>query len=266
MRIDKEPVPLPGTVHDPLYPSWDGEPNGESDYHSIALMALRQALDDFYKATKRTDVYVSSGMLLYYEKGVTNSRRDLDLFIVLGASNHSRISFRVWEEGRLPDAVIEIASETTHTEDIGEKFEAYQRLGIREYFLFDPEDRFYSPTLIGYSLENGRYERILPVEGNTLPSRIGVWLIAQGTELRVIDPATGEMVQTRLERIEQVEDERNRAEEALEQAQEARDRAQREQRRERGLRLAAEQRQRELEDELRRLRGLPPLEGDPPLA
>ena len=122
---------------------------------------------------------------------------------------------------------------------------------------------------MGFRLARGRYARIKPIEGASLPSRrLGVWLVAQGSELRVIDPATGEMVQTRLERIERVEDERDRAQEALEQAQrEQREERQRRLRSERATRQAeadaqqARDRVREVEAELRRLRGLPPGEG-----
>ena len=66
---------------------------------------------------------------------------------------------------------IEVASETTYAADTGTKLEAYQRLGIREYFLFDPQGEFYHPTLRGYRLTRGRYAPIRPVEGAALPSR-----------------------------------------------------------------------------------------------
>jgi Uma2 family endonuclease len=265
MRIDKGPVPLPGTVEDPLYPSWDGKPMGETDFHSAAILVLREALEDFYAAAGRTDVYVASNILLYYEQGVRNARRDPDVLVALGTSPHRRRSFRVWEEGRLPDVVFEIASENTHAEDTGDKFQVYQGLGIREYFLFDPEGAFYDTPLMGYHLVRGRYARLRPVEGAALPSRrLGAWLVAQGGELRLIDPATREMVPTRRERIEQADEERDLA-------QEERDLARSEQREERLARLRseraarrAEERVRELEDELRRLRGLPPAE--PPRA
>ena len=265
MRIDKEPLPLPGTTTDPLYPSWDGKPMGETDFHTAAILVLREALEDYYAAAGRTDVYVASNMLLYYAQNFSDARRDPDVLVALGTGTHRRQSFRVWEEGRLPDVVFEIASKSTHAEDTGDKFQVYQCLGIREYYLFDPQGEFYSPTLMGYRLVRGRYSRVRPVEGDALPSRqLGLWLVGQGSELRLIDPATREMIPTRRERIEQVEEERDLA-------QEERDSARREQREERLQRLRSERlarqaeiRIRELEDELRRLRGLPP--GESPQA
>jgi Uma2 family endonuclease len=250
MRIDKKP--LPGTTIDPLYPCSDGEPMGEGDIHTRAVIILREALEDFYAAAGRTDVYIASNMLLYYEKGVTNARREPDVLVAVGTNTHSRRSFRSFEEGRLPDVVFEIASASTHAEDTGDKFQVYQSLGIKEYFLFDPYGEFYDPPLMGYRLVRGRYARLRPVEGAALPSRrLGLWLVAQGEELRLIDPTTREMVPTRRERIEQLEDHYETA--VAEQREERLSRL----RSERAARRA-EDRVRELEDELRRLRGLPP--------
>ena len=48
--------PLPGTLPHPLYPDSDGRNLGETDFHNIALILLRQALEDRY--ARRKDVYV----------------------------------------------------------------------------------------------------------------------------------------------------------------------------------------------------------------
>jgi len=57
--------PLPGTVVDPLYPDEDSRPMGDTDYHSIAIVSLRQGLEDFFRDWD--DVYV--GMNLPYPRG-----------------------------------------------------------------------------------------------------------------------------------------------------------------------------------------------------
>ena len=266
MRIDKEPLRLPGTTIDPLYPSSDGEPMGEGDLHTQAVLVLREALEDFYAAAGRADVYIASNMLLYYERGVTAARREPDVLVALGARTHARRSFRSFEEGRLPNVVFEIASESTHAEDNGDKLQVYQSLGIKEYFLFDPHGEFYDPTLRGHRLTRGRYVPIRPVEGATLPSRqLGLWLVGQGSELRPIDPTTGLMVPTRRERIEQIEEaldlsQRARREERLSRlrAERAVRRADEEAQKSKEEAQKSKDRVRELEDELRRLRGLPP--------
>jgi Uma2 family endonuclease len=124
-------VPLPGTVYDPLYPESDGQPMGESDPHTNAVIWLRQALKDFF--ARHTNVYVASQLMLYYEQGNPAGHRDPDVMVVRGVGRHQRLSFRVWEEGTLPCVVFEIASANTWREDIGPKRELYARLGIAEY-------------------------------------------------------------------------------------------------------------------------------------
>lgn len=63
------------------------------------------------------------------------------------------------EKGRYwhgaPDLVIEILSPSTQANDRGIKFETYQRHGVREYWLVDPEAKFSEI----YRHENGRFER-----------------------------------------------------------------------------------------------------------
>ena len=59
---------------------------------------------------------------------------------MLGVSGHSRESYRIWAEGgRAPDFVLEVLSRTTHLKDEKDKREAYQEMGVREYFRYDPK-------------------------------------------------------------------------------------------------------------------------------
>ena len=59
--------PLPETDDDRLYPSSDGAPVGETDWHIWALILLREALEDWF--AQRLDVYVASDLFLYYVEG-----------------------------------------------------------------------------------------------------------------------------------------------------------------------------------------------------
>ena len=49
-----------------------------------------------------------------------------------------RVSYKLWEEPKAPDFVLEITSRSTRAEDQGRKREVYASLGVREYWLFDP--------------------------------------------------------------------------------------------------------------------------------
>jgi len=67
--------------------------------------------------------------------------------------NRPRQCWAVWEEnGRLPEAVLELLSPTTEEEDRTTKFASSERvLRIPEYFLYNPEPR----TLEGHRLSRG---------------------------------------------------------------------------------------------------------------
>ena len=67
------------------------------------------------------------------------------------------MSYRLWEEGKAPDFALEVASESTWREDLGRKRDLYAKLGIGEYWLFDPQGEFFDPPLRGLVLQNGEY-------------------------------------------------------------------------------------------------------------
>ena len=177
------------------YPSSDGKPLAENDpqLHAIlyAVGALRVRYGD------RPDVYVSADLLIYYEEGNPRVSVAPDVFVVFGVEDHTRMNYKVWEEGKGPDFVLEVASPSTWREDVERKPAIYAGLGVREYFLFDPTGEHYTPRLQGYRLVEGRYERLSAVESidRTLTMRsevLGLELRAKGEEMRFHDPATGE--------------------------------------------------------------------------
>ena len=65
----------------------------------------------------------------------------------------------IWEVGKGPDFVLEVASPSTAERDLGWKRELYQRLEIQEYWWFDPTGGdLYGRPLVGERLVDGKYE------------------------------------------------------------------------------------------------------------
>ena len=58
--------------------------------------------------------------------------------MVVGAPGHLRDSYRLWNEPKGPDFVLEVTSASTRREDERRKREVYASLGVAEYFLYDP--------------------------------------------------------------------------------------------------------------------------------
>ena len=233
------------------YPDSDGLPMAESESQFWPILYVGSALDRYYQA--RADVYVVGNLLLYYQEGDLGKSVSPDLMVVFGAPKHIRSSYRLWEEPKAPDFVLEIASESTHRIDRGEKRDLYAGMGVSEYWQYDPVGDYLEPPLLGFRLVEGRYAPISAAaqEGGMLALRsevLGLELrLTSGAPVRealhFYDPLRGEYLRTYREaeaRLEQAEDRLEHTEGQLRQTQD---------------RLREEQSARQaLEDELRELR------------
>ena len=245
------PLLAPAKVH---YPSSDGRPMAESDFQRTPLTYAVDRLRHHFR--DRRDVYVSGNLLLYYEEGNPRAVVAPDVFVVLGVSNADRSSYRLWEERKVPDFVLEITSRTTHREDQGRKRELYRSLGVREYWQYDPTGDYLEPPLQGLELSAGEYRRLPGRElaDGTLALASGVLrLELRLTErgLRFHDPATGQD----LPNLAETDEARQAAETRLTQETAARQQEAAARQQEAAARAAAEARVAELEALLRLERG-----------
>jgi Uma2 family endonuclease len=205
------------------YPSGDGQPTAETWLHVRAIMLLHQALEDFFY--NRPDVFIASDIFWYWEEGNPAARIAPDVMVVPGVQPRDprkRRSFFSWEEyDAIPSLVFEMASRSTVNEDLGDKYWKYEELGVREYFLFDPEATHLVPVLQGFRLQGSSYRRLVQAD-DMLGSELGFRLRAEGTMLRLINARTGQPIPTRAEAVTA---ERDRADMAQLNAAAERDRA-----------------------------------------
>jgi len=174
------------------YPDSDGKPMAETDLHRNLMMSLIGALRWRYRDDPL--VYVSGNLLLYYQEGDPRRSTAPDVFVVKGVPAHDRRTYLLWEEGVAPCVAIELTSRKTRREDVRGKPELYARLGIREYFMFDPMEEYLRPALQGNRLGvSGGYVAIKPEPGGALVSvELGLRLERAGRRLRLWDLGTGE--------------------------------------------------------------------------
>src|SRR5262245_6113016 len=118
------------------YPESDGQPMAETDVHAKTMINLRLALDVYFNDDPQ--VYVSGNLLIYYVKGNPAKRVASDVFVVRGVPKGDRRIYKLWEESAPPGIVIEISSRQTWREDMHTKLRLYEKLGVQEYFIFDP--------------------------------------------------------------------------------------------------------------------------------
>lgn len=162
------------------YPDSDGQPMAESDFQRVPLIYAVEALTLFFQDA--SDVYVSGNMFLYYQEGDVKSVVAPDVFVVFGVPKVQRRSFRLWEEGKAPDFILEITSDSTRTHDQGIKRGLYAYLGVREYFQYDPTGDYLDPPLQGFRLQGQSYD---PIPTQSLNGSLAAYSEVLGLELRV---------------------------------------------------------------------------------
>ena len=211
----------------------------ETGIHVQAIIHLHQALQDLFNT--RSDVFIASDMNWYWVEGDNTLKVAPDVMVVFGVSPYDRRSFRSFEEaGAIPSIVFEMASEGTWRNDEEGKFELYEELGVKEYYLFDPEWQYLSSQVKGYRLENSAYRKI-PWKNQRLRSQFGFEVAADATMLRLYRLSTGLPILTRAEAMliaqeQVVREQRKLAEEQRKLAEEQRKLAE-EQRRNAALEL-----------------------------
>src|SRR5436305_1904102 len=91
----------------------------------------------------RTDVYVGGNMFVYFspDRRRYEDFRGPDVLVAVGVPKGERKSWVVWDEGKAPDVVIEVLSESTEGFDQEGKKDIYQnKLRVPEYYWHDPFD------------------------------------------------------------------------------------------------------------------------------
>jgi Uma2 family endonuclease len=128
----------------------------ESNLHVSIIIQVREVLRQWLRAAKNASVYAN--MLLYFREGNPKVRVSPDVFVVLGVPfDVMQRSYKIWEEQQAPQIVFEITSRKTQATDLGKKRFVYARLGVSEYYLFDPFREYLDPPLRGYQLVGEEY-------------------------------------------------------------------------------------------------------------
>ena len=221
------------------------------------------------------DVFVSAGGFIFYDPANGNRRIAPDLYIAFDVDVEGiRLNlpnYLIWQIGKAPDFVMEVASPSTASNDLGHKRDLYARLGITEYWRLDPTGGdLYGQPLGGERLAGGEYR---PCELHTDEDG-SIWAYSEVLDLRfhwdleledqfdVRSPQTGRTIDLAEVRQEALLQERaaREAERAAAEHMLLEERAARLAEREARLaeREAAESRERELRAEIERLRRQPP--------
>ena len=161
------PSPRPAWRPEPVeYPS-EGVRVPQSDEHDHCGHYSSGALRVRYR--HRPDVYVAHDKQAKPRKSVAT-----DVLVAFGVEDKPRGSYKLWEESKAPDFVLEILSPSTFRNDLGRKRRRYRKLGVREYWIHGPSGELPVPRLAQAEARNAELEarlRAMPVR--RVPPRRG---------------------------------------------------------------------------------------------
>jgi Uma2 family endonuclease len=147
----------------------------ESPRHKLQLELLTETLTPWLE--QREDGFMGGDMFVYFSANEvkTEDFKGPDFFAVLGVPKGERKSWVVWQEGKGPDVIVELLSESTAKTDKTTKKSIYQnQMRVPEYFWYDP---FNPEDWKGFKLINGVYKPLELVEGGYISEQINLKLV-----------------------------------------------------------------------------------------
>ncbi|MCS6938213.1 MAG: Uma2 family endonuclease, partial [Roseiflexus sp.] len=121
-----------------VYPESDGQPMADNTLQFRWIVTVQGNLAALF--ADRPDVFVAGDLLWYPVEGRPDIRRAPDVMVAIGRPKGDRGAYLQWEEGgQPPQVVFEIWSPSNTFSEMARKLEFYERYGVSEYYLIDPQ-------------------------------------------------------------------------------------------------------------------------------
>ncbi|MFB2976722.1 Uma2 family endonuclease [Microseira sp. BLCC-F43] len=129
----------PQTTPEIIYPDSDGEPMAENTEQFKWIVLIKENLEIWFAGA--ADVFVAGDLLWYPVEGNNKLRQAPDAMVIFGRPKGKRGSYKQWEEENIPPQVVfEILSPGNRRKKMFEKLLFYQRYGVQEYYIYDPDE------------------------------------------------------------------------------------------------------------------------------
>lgn len=198
-----------------IYPESDGQPMADNTKQFRWIVTIKEGLEWLFQ--NDPNVFVAGDLLWYPKEGDNVTRAAPDAMVVFGRPKGDRGSYQQWKEDDIaPQVVFEVRSPGNTQTGMDKKLVFYDRYGVEEYYLYDPD----KGDLSGWLRTGNRLDVIEPMLG-WVSSRLGVRFELSGTELLLYRP-DGERFATYVELAAMREQERQ----AKEQERQAKEQAQ----------------------------------------
>ena len=187
------------------YPESDGKPIAENSLQFEWIVTIHGGIQEVVKDDPNIAVF--SDLLWYPVEGNNRLATAPDVMVIFGRPKGHRGSYLQWQEGGIaPQIVFEILSHSNRRGEMAAKLEFYQKYGVLEYYIYDPQ-RF---RLQGYLREGDQLVEIEDMNGYVSPL-LGIRFVLDppGTPMQIFGP-DGRSFKTFLEvQAERDEAERN---------------------------------------------------------
>jgi Uma2 family endonuclease len=126
------------TTAEIIYPDSDGLPMSDNTKQFRWIVTIKENLELIY--AEDPNVFVAGDLLWYPVEGSNTIRIAPDAMVVIGRPKGDRGSYQQWkEDGIAPQVAFEILSPGNRLGEMHKKLRFYERYGIREYYLYDPD-------------------------------------------------------------------------------------------------------------------------------
>ncbi|PIG92003.1 Uma2 family endonuclease [Gloeocapsopsis sp. IPPAS B-1203] len=201
-----------------IYPDSDGQPMADNTKQFRWIVTIKENLELLF--INDSHVFVAGDLLWYPVQGDNKIRQAPDTMVVFGRPKGDRGSYKQWEEDNIPPQVVfEILSPGNRLKKMAEKFKFYERYGVEEYYVYDPDDN----ELIGWLRSGNDLEIITEMDGWMSP-RLKIKFQLSSDTLEIFSPL-GDKFLTYVELNQLREQERQRAEQEHQRAEQESQRA-----------------------------------------
>ena len=122
-----------------VYPDSDGQPMAENTLQFKWIVTIKEGLEAVFR--NAADVFVAGDLLWYPEEGKPWVRAAPDVLLAFGRHKGHRGSYMQWVEGGIaPQVVFEVLSPGNRQADLIRKFRFYERYGVEEYYIYNPDN------------------------------------------------------------------------------------------------------------------------------
>jgi Uma2 family endonuclease len=216
------------TTEEIIYPSSDGQPMAESTIQYKLIVTIKEGCESLFEDDP--NVFVAADLLWYPVEGRPDISQAPDTMVIFGRPKGDRRSYIQSCENNIPPQVVfEIRSHNDSQTKMNKKFSFYQRYGVDEYYVYDPQRN----DLEGWQRIEGILEPIEPMEGWISP-RLGVRFELPESGLEIYRPdgerflSYSEINAQRLLERQRAEQEFQRAEQEFQRAEQEFQRAEQE--------------------------------------